>query len=405
MAIQEIYYTTPNGTKISQTEALQEYGSEYFDQLVNEGQLVEFIQEEEADLNQGGIFYEAPNGNVYTEGDLMKELGEDEFQELILDGQLKKKDSPQEVSSFGGGDLEPTEPLPYQDLPEPTEQDFFEGGFGDALRGFDAIVPLGIGDFIDDMTRAVAGGINQGIAGENASDLLFAGSMATDEDISSYIEANKNAQKYGSSQEMQEYQRTYEEYGGILGVVMGLGKSGLTILPEIMLSSFAAMASNSDALAAGGTIVAGSAAAGALTAGAGASVVVPVVGTVVGAAAGAITGAAASLPYAFAAASTALEMGATFSELLQGEIDGELTPEKIKAALSNEKTYTSIRNKAVARGITIGALDMLSGRVGGRIASSVLKKGARATGVASRATKNKGSSCGKWCRRSRWFNR
>lgn len=35
-------------------------------------------------------------------------------------------------------------------MPPITEQDFFEGGFGDALRGFDAIVPLGIGDFIQE---------------------------------------------------------------------------------------------------------------------------------------------------------------------------------------------------------------------------------------------------------------
>ena len=390
MAIQEIYYTTPNGTKISQTEALQEYGSEYFDQLVNEGQLVEFIQEEEADLNQGGSFYEAPNGNVYTEGDLMKELGEDEFQELILDGQLKKKDSPQKVSRFGGGDLEPTETLPYQDLPELTEQDFFEGGFGDALRGFDSIVPLGIGDFIDDMTRAVAGGINQGIAAENAADLLWSGRMSSDEDIATYIEANKNAQKYGASKEMQEYQRAYEENGkGILGIIMGLGKSGLTVVPELILSSFSTMAANSDALAAGGTVIAGGAAIGASTAAAGATFVVPGLGTAVGAAAGAITGAAASIPYAWGAASAALEMGATFSELLQEEIEGELTIEKIKAALSDEKTYISIRNKSVARGLIVGAIDTVSGKVGGTIASSTLKKGAAATGVASRATKLK----------------
>ena len=54
MAIQdEIYYTTPNGMKMSQTDALERYGSEQFDALVNAGDLIEFQQEEDPSLNQG----------------------------------------------------------------------------------------------------------------------------------------------------------------------------------------------------------------------------------------------------------------------------------------------------------------------------------------------------------------
>ena len=92
MAIQdEIYYTTPNGMKMSQTDALERYGSEQFDALVNEGQLVEFIQEEDPELNQGDSFYESPNGNVYTEGDLANRYGLEAFNKLIDEGHLKKK--------------------------------------------------------------------------------------------------------------------------------------------------------------------------------------------------------------------------------------------------------------------------------------------------------------------------
>ena len=54
---------------------------------------------------------------------------------------------------------------------QPTEQDYFEGTFGDILRGFDAIIPLGLGDFVDDTARAVASGYNQGVMSENAADL------------------------------------------------------------------------------------------------------------------------------------------------------------------------------------------------------------------------------------------
>jgi predicted GNAT family acetyltransferase len=261
-----------------------------------------------------------------------------------------------------------------------TEQDYFTGAFGDALRGFDSVSPIGVGDFIDDMARAVAGGVNQGIAAENASDLLISGSMATDEDINSYLNAQSEATKYGPSAEMQEYQKTYEDNGeGFLGVVLGLAKSGLTILPELIVSSMSSMASNKDSLAAAaaaiGTGTSYGAATGSFAGG-------------VGAAPGAIAGAAAALPFAFAAAGSALEMGATFSELLQEEAEGkELTADLIKEILNDPEKYTSIRNKAVARGVIIGAIDAYTGKLGGKIASKVLTKGGmQSVKQASKAT-------------------
>ena len=37
---------------------------------------------------------------------------------------------------------------------KPKEKDYFTGAFGDVLRGLDKIVPIGIGDFVDDMYLA-----------------------------------------------------------------------------------------------------------------------------------------------------------------------------------------------------------------------------------------------------------
>ena len=72
------------------------------------------------------------------------------------------------------------------------------------------------------MARSVATGYYQGQVAEDASDILLRGANATDEDIYSFIEANKQAQKLGPSDEMMEYQKTYEENGkGFMGVVMG----------------------------------------------------------------------------------------------------------------------------------------------------------------------------------------
>ena len=287
--------------------------------------------------------------------------------------EVKKKDESGFITQDQNGELV-TETISSATQPQ-TEQDYFEGTFGDILRGFDTVTQTGLGDFVDDMARSVASGYYQGQVAEDASDILLRGANATDEDIYSFIEANKEAQKLGPSDEMMEYQKTYEENGkGFMGVLMGLYKSGFQVIPEVILSSITSMATNKDSLMVAGGIIGSGAAVGATTGAAGGTVALPVIGTIGGAGAGAITGAAATLPYAFAAAGSVLEMGATFSELLQEEIEGELTPEKIREALNDDKIYTSLRNRALARGLTIGVIDAFTGRLGGKVAGGILSK-------------------------------
>ena len=381
-------FRTLNG-KIATESELREYYGDEFDRRMNNGEFKQVADDEQLgtreEVGEDTELYITPNG-MEVEGQELKDFyGLDDFNKRVNEGQIKKKNN---GDTSGGNSVSSTDGMSNTTLglglpkEEITEQDYFTGAFGDVLRGIDSVSPIGIGDFIDDMARAVAGGVNQGIAGENASDLLLRGSMATEEDIASYLEANKNAQKYGSSAEMQEYQKTYEENGsGFMGVVMGLSKSGLTILPELVLSSFASMASNTDSLAAAGAAIGTGATLGATTG---------MVGGPVGGGVGAVAGAAAAIPYAFAAAGSALEMGATFSELLQEEIEGEMTPEKIREVLNDPEKYTSIRNKAVARGIVIGAIDAYTGKLGGKIATKVLTKGGKqASNVATKGLKLK----------------
>jgi len=385
-------FKTRNGTIETEEELRSFYGEEFDRRLRNgdftqveddaeAGQSVQnFERQEGEDSGVSDEIFITPNGSEETGDELIKFYGIDKFNDLQSSGDLKKKsqsgDGGGNTSQSESGDIKLLDPAAAEIFEEEelSEEDYFTGGFGDALRMLDSVSPIGLGDFIDDMARAVAGGVNQGIAGENASDLLLRGSMATEEDILSYIEANKNAQKYGSSLEMQEYQKTYEDNGsGFMGVVMGLSKSGLTILPELIVSSLSSMVSNTDSLAAAGTAIGTGVAAGAVAGGGVLSVPI------------AAAGAAAALPYAFAAAGSALEMGATFSELLQEEIEGEMTPEKIREVLNDPEKYSSIRNKAVARGIVIGAIDAYTGKLGGKIASKVLTKGG--TRAAVNATK------------------
>ena len=306
-----------------------------------------------------------------------------ERESAIINEEQKKKSSSGFVSEqaiFGeGGSKADTEVKdPFATTGEITEKDFFTGTFGDILRGIDKVSPIGIGDFIDDQARAIAGGVYQGILAENASDLLLAGSKASDEDIESYLEALRYSKKYGSSDEFMEYQKIYEENGeGILGVVLGLANTGLTVIPEILLNSYTAMLANKDSrYAFEGTVLGGAGIGG--TAGA--------AGGPVGAAIGAGGGALTALPFAFAAAGSAMEFGSTFSELLLEEAgDRELTKELVAEILNDEDAYKRIRNKAIARGLTIGVIDALTGKMGGKLTTSILTKGGKQ--AAKEATK------------------
>ena len=271
---------------------------------------------------------------------------------------------------------------------EPEEQDYFTGAFGDVLRGLDNIVPIGIGDFVDDMARSVASGYRQGTSAEEADRLLLQGTKATPEQIQKFINANKNAQMLGPSAEMQDYQKIYEGEGkGFWGVVKGLANNP-SIIPEVLTSSITAMATNTDAL------TAGAAAVGAGTAyGAGTGALAGGVGAVPGAAAGAI----ASVPYAFGLASSVVEMGSTFGELLQEQLGGqEMTKENVKAILENPEKLNDIRNKAIARGAIIGTVDAFTGKLATGVGAKIIGKSAAksATGAVTRGAATRATAAG-----------
>ena len=256
---------------------------------------------------------------------------------------------------------------------QPEEKDYFEGGFGDFLRGMDKYVPIGMGDFVDDMARSVAAGYRNGTAAENADKLLLKGTKATPEQIQKFIDAQSSAQKLGPSAEMQDYQKTYEQEGkGIWGVIKGLVKNP-TIAPEIIASSLVGMATNTHALTAAAT---------ALGVGTGYGAATGALAGGVGALPGAGAGAIAAVPYAFGAASSMVEMGSTFAELLQDQLQGkEMTKENVKAILENPEKLQSLRNKAIARGAIIGTIDAYTGKLATGVGAKILTASAEKSAV------------------------
>jgi hypothetical protein len=317
--------------------------------------------------------------------------------------EVKKKDT---VSPFvdGGSELTKFEPSTGQIVQEtpsftqkkpevaipaqkqPDEIDYFQGAFGNMLRGFDSVSPIGLGDIADDLARSVATGYRQGDVAQAANQLLLSGTTPSMEEIQNLIDKQKKFEQLGSSKEFLDYQKTYEEEGKTFwGAVKGLMKNP-TVLPEVITSSLVGMATNRDAVLAGLGVASTGAGIGASTAGTAATFVVPGIGTAAGAAAGGLSGAVASVPYAFGAASTVVETGATFARLLQEELKGaEPTAENVKAILEDPKKYNDIRNKAIARGITIGAIDALGGKLATGVGAKILSKSAQATGQATKA--------------------
>ena len=277
---------------------------------------------------------------------------------------------------------------PLKKAQKTEEQDYFTGAFGNVLRGFDNIVPIGIGDFVDDMARSVASGYRQGTVAQEADDLLLKGSKSTPEQIQKFINANKNSQQMLPSAEMQDYQKIYEEEGkGFWGVVKGIVKNP-SVIGELMTSSLVSMATNTDALKAGAAGVATGATYGAATGATAGGV---------GAIPGSVAGAVSSIPYAFGLASSVVEMGATFGELLTEELKGkELTKENVKAILENPEKLQSIRNKAIARGVIIGAADALTGKLASGVGAKIISKSAAksATGAVTKSAVVKSTAAG-----------
>ena len=245
----------------------------------------------------------------------------------------------------------------------PKEKPFFENEFGLVLQGLDEDTGLGIGDFIDDMGRAISSGISQGDVVDDALSVMASGREASKEQIDGLIKANEELSKSGPSDEMINFQKTYVEGGeDVSSFLKGLWENP-DVLPEIMVSSFAAMANKASLLSATGVV--GGAAVGGV---------------------GAAPSAIASIPYALGAAGGTLETGLTFSELIGEELgDKEWNEENIREILNNEEKLSEIRRKAATRGAVIGVVDMLTGKLAGRVGSKIISKGTKASKVGGAA--------------------
>ena len=208
-----------------------------------------------------------------------------------------------------------------------------------------------VGDWIDDMARAIARGNRSGDATGETLTMMLKQADVSPEQIQRYIEASERANSLGMSEEFQEFIDAggFKTGKGWLSFM----KNGRTIVPELIGESLAGLVGNTVS----GSIMAAGAGAGAAAGGVGTAVTVPI---------------------ATGLASGVLETTGKYRELFEQEMNErglEMDEEGIRTLLEDADAMRSITNKALARGITIGTLDAISGRMAGAVGAKVVTKG------------------------------
>jgi hypothetical protein len=198
-----------------------------------------------------------------------------------------------------------------------------------------------------------------------ATDLFMEGSDVNMKTIQEFIKAKEGeARAHVPSKAMNRFQKKYQEEGsGWTAFFRGV-RDEPGLLSELFVQSLGTQIGTFfDSDKARIATVAGGAAGAGATAYLG-------YGAIAGGAAGAMGGLA-----------TSMETALTFGELIETELakdELEFTDVNIKALLESSKGQ-SIRNKAIGRGLTIGAIEALTGGVAGRVTTGVLK-GAKTAG-------------------------
>ena len=212
-------------------------------------------------------------------------------------------------------------------------------------------------DFFGDIYRAGVQGQAQGGTVDESLELMMKGGSASEEDVMDFIQAYQRMQQSGPSDEMNSFNKIYQDNGGgVLGFIKGVAANP-TVVPQLFTSSVSAMINPT---------VIGAAAVGAAG------------GTLAGGPIGTIGG-------AMFAAGTTLESALTFGELLEEALEGKpMTDENIRAVLEDPDKMRTIRAKSMGRGLAIGVIDGISGGLASKVTANVAKATAKAGKTTSR---------------------
>jgi hypothetical protein len=275
--------------------------------------------------------------------------GQEEIDEIILDTQTLDEDIT-EIDLSGeryGRNIESGE-----------DKFWFEELLGNVP------VVSGVTDFFGDMIRAGEQGFAQGGTIDDAMSVFAQGSSMSSEDMAQYIAAVKKMDSMPMSDEMKSFNKIYKNNGGgILGFILGVGANP-TVTGQLLVSSIASMVNP--------TVLGGGAVGAGVGAGAGAAA-----GSVGGPLA-IFTAAGGGIAGGLMGMGSTLEFGLSFTEFLREEITKKglkFDETGIRKVLNDPEAVQSIRNRAAARGLVIGAIDGLTAGVAGKVGASLTKAG------------------------------
>lgn len=220
---------------------------------------------------------------------------------------------------------------------------------------------------------------------------VFKGSTSLD-DIEAMIKAGDALNNLPQNDRMKRFQKKVKDNGGgFFSTLWALVGEDPVLASQIAAQSMSMMAgalvdSGADVMQGktGDTLgyVAAGSGIGAATFGTLGSVV-PGLGNLIGAGGGSIAGALGGL-------STAMENGLTFAEMLKEDMTEaglNWDKEEIQKYLQDGDNYNRIKGKALGRGLTIGAVDLLSGGFAGVVTKNVGKNVLKASQVVRKGQK------------------
>lgn len=235
-------------------------------------------------------------------------------------------------------------------------------------------------DFLGDQWRSYqSGAAKTNLVDPTLSILGKTSDEISDEDLESYIKSAEALRNTPVTDEMNKFYEDYENNGGGWAGFFSSIPANAEIIPQLLVDSFSSMIPVTSEGVSGGLIAgAGAGAATGAGAGAGIGALFGGIGAVPGAGAGALRGTMAGL-------GATLETALSYSEALNEEVEKrglDLTPENIRKVVSDKNVVQEIRNKALARGGTIGAVDLITAGISGRVTQGIK------TGVKSAKTAN-----------------
>jgi hypothetical protein len=239
-------------------------------------------------------------------------------------------------------------------------------------------------NYLEEIKNSAVGGWYAGSSVNEAFDVYKEGKDISSEDLQEYIEASDKISSIPPSRDMQEFTQISDEAGGgVWGFVKGISQTGGAVIPQVIAQSMTTMGrSLVDSEEVAGTALL-SAGAGALSGAAIGSTgfslgPLGLLTTAGGAIAGTISGFIGGL-------TGTMETGLVLTEFLKEELgDKEFNEENIRDILEDEELFNKMKQNAVRRGVTIGAVEAATAGLSRGIATNLAKKGLDAPKIAMR---------------------